>query len=682
MLDLHSNLLALSGIGPSTAIKLSTKSIETIADLLLFFPIRYKDFSQVSEIVSLQPGDDVSIRGTVQSCISVRTKRRNLTMQRALIKDNTGSITALFFNQPYICSTLTNGSDLFFSGTVDKFGSSLVFKVAEYAQAQDTDAIHTSTLVPYYSTIEKMSARYIRSLIQKTLKLVPDSLFSETLPSWIVKDNNLTSLLETIKTLHHPPSVQALAKGRYRLVYEELFQLLLTNVRISKKRNNSLSRSVSVANYRATFEKMLPFVLTKDQTRVLDEITTDMSKPNPMNRLIIGDVGCGKTVVAVCSAFAAAKSGYKTIFLVPTSVLAQQHFDTLTQLLSKQQIQVGLLTASDQKTSVHGSVTNGVQPSVEVLVATHAFFHTDISFKKVALVIVDEQHKFGTKQRELLLERTKDAVYIPHMISLSATPIPRTLALTLYGSIDCSYIHTMPKTKSSVVTKFVERANREKAYVWIYDRIRNNKEQVFVVCPLIEQNDNPSMSVENVFENLKKRFPDLSIDYLHGRLKHKERILKAFKEHKIDILVSTTVIEVGIDIPNATIMMIESAQQFGLAQLHQLRGRVGRAEKKGYCFLFADDNDLSSLDRIKLMEKSSDGFYLAQKDLELRGPGNLIGLQQKGYILHYAKGVLNIQLLEKIRADIEKVLANSPTFTYNSLIAPIETESEDIQYLN
>ncbi|MCR4329209.1 MAG: ATP-dependent DNA helicase RecG [Candidatus Roizmanbacteria bacterium] len=682
MLDLQSNLLELPGIGPSTAIKLATKNIETVSNLLMFFPIRYKDFSQVSTIQSLQPGDDVSIRGIVQSCISMRTKKRNLTMQRVLIQDNTKSITALFFNQPYICSTLLRGSDYYFSGTVDKFSGSLVFKVAEYAQAQDSDAIHTSTLVPYYSTIDKMSVRYIRTLIQKTLKLVPKTMFTETLPQLIVKKNRLPTLLETIKTLHHPNSKQTLALSRYRLVYEELFQLLLTNVRISKKRKNSLSRTISIEKYRDIFEKTLPFVLTKDQSYVIDELSADMMKTNPMNRLVIGDVGCGKTVVAACSAYAAAKQGFKTIFLVPTSVLAKQHFETLTKIFAAQNIEIGLMTSAEQKTSINSAVTEGVQQSAQILIATHAFFHTKLDYKNVALVIVDEQHKFGTKQRELLLERTKDSKYIPHMISLSATPIPRTLALTLYGSVDCSYIHTMPKIKASVVTKFVEQVNKEKAYVWIYDRIRNNKEQVFVVCPLIEQSDNPTMSVENVFESLKRRFPDLIVDYLHGRLKHKERILHAFKEHAIDILVSTTVIEVGIDIPNATIMMIESAQQFGLAQLHQLRGRVGRAEKKGYCFLFTDENDVSSMDRIKLMEKSSDGFYLAQKDLELRGPGNLIGLQQKGYILHYAKNVLNIQLLEDIRADVEKVLANNPTFTYNSLIAPIETESEDIQYLN
>ena len=682
MLDLHSNLLELAGIGPSTAIKLATKNINTIGDLLLFFPIRYKDFSQVSTIASLQPGDDVTIRGNVQSCLSMRTKKRNLTMQRVLIEDDTKSITALFFNQPYICSTFLKGLDFYFSGTVDRFTNSLVFKVAEYARAQETGSIHTSTLVPYYSAVDKMSVRFIRSLIQKTLKLIPKSFFTETLPEWIVHKNSLPTLLDTIHTLHHPNSIKSLAKSRYRLVYEELFQLLLTNVRISKKRRDSFSYSISIAKYRELFEKTLPFELTKDQSQVIDEITNDMSKPNPMSRLIIGDVGCGKTVVAACSAFAAAKYGFKTVFLVPTSVLAKQHFETLTQNFITQDIEIGLLTASEQKTSKNGTITDGVQESAQVLIATHAFFHTNLNFKNVALVIVDEQHKFGTKQRELLLERTKDLKHIPHMISLSATPIPRTLALTLYGSVDCSYIHTMPKTKASVVTKFVEQVNREKAYVWIYDKIKNNKEQVFVVCPLIEESDNPRMSVEKVFESLKIRFPDLIIDYLHGRLKHKERILHAFKEHAIDILVSTTVIEVGIDIPNATIMMIESAQRFGLAQLHQLRGRVGRAEKKGYCFLFTDDGDTSTLDRIKLMEKSSDGFYLAQKDLELRGPGNLIGLQQKGYILHYAKGVLNIQLLEDIRADVEKVLANNHSFTYNSLIAPIETESEDIQYLN
>ena len=322
MLQLNSNLLEIPGIGPSTAIKLNSKFIETIADLLFFFPIRYKDFSQISTIASLQAGEEVSIQGRVQSCISMRTRKRNLTMQKIVIADDTKTITALFFNQPYICATFLRGSDFYFSGTVDTFGTFLVFKVAEYASLQDTNSIHTATLVPYYRTIEKMSVRYIRTLVQKILQLLPITTFIETLPKWVVQKNKLLPLYDTIKTLHHPESKNILARSRHRLIYEELFQLLLTNVRISKKRQNFSSHSLSLVKYRDIFEKSLPFTLTKDQSNVIDTIEQDMSKQVPMNRLVIGDVGCGKTVVAACCIFATAKHGFKTIFLVPTSLLS------------------------------------------------------------------------------------------------------------------------------------------------------------------------------------------------------------------------------------------------------------------------------------------------------------------------------------------------------------------------
>jgi ATP-dependent DNA helicase RecG len=620
--------------------KFKLLEINTFEDLLTYIPTRYEDYTLISAIDKLQEGEKVTVKGRIKSVKNVFT-RNHLKIQKVVIDDGTGTVELTWFNQPFLVQMLKGAQMLSVAGEVKPFLNAFTIQPAEYEvlRSEDQELVHTGRLVPIYSEKKGLSSKTIREKMRYALQTIEHNAQDiEWLPPALLEFNHLMDEAEAYKQIHFPNSKEQARKAHERLAFDELFTIQLSNSLIRKEwEKERVGEKFAVEKFRPkieTFIKELPFELTTAQQRVIDEIFADLSKTTPMNRFIQGDVGSGKTVVAAVAAYVAHLNGFTTLYMAPTEILAQQHYATIAKLFEKKGIAVGLQTGSQKaiKNNKKGSATVQSTQLYDIIIGTHALLNESVKLDKTGLVIIDEQHRFGVKQRAML----KQKGFNPHLLTMTATPIPRTVALTLYGELDLSVIDEMPKGRLPIKTWVVPQVKRADAYEWIKKQMSSEKTQTFIICPLIEESEVETMksvkAAKLEYEELKQHvFKDWSVGLIHGKLKPIEKTeeMNKFKAKQIDVLVATSVVEVGIDVPNATIMIIEGAERYGLAQLHQLRGRVGRGDKQSYCILFSDSKESSG--RLQFFAKTNSGMKLAEFDLKIRGYGDIYGLRQHGY---------------------------------------------------
>ncbi len=673
-MNLSTKIEKVPGIGDFYQKKLKKLGIRNIRDLLFYFPHRYEDFSNLVKISNIKINQKCTIKGKVKSIENSRTWKKKMMITQALIEDKTGAIKAVWFNQPYLNKIIKKGDNLVLSGKVALRDNEIYITnpVYEKYKLKEEDLIHTGRLVPIYPETTGLSSRWLRSLIRSALikfkKRVP-----EPLPDKILKENKFLKIDNALWQIHFPDTEEKAKEAKRRFSFEELFliELFVLKERMKISRQNSISIPLKTDLIKR-FVDSLPFKLTDAQKKAAWQILKDTEKPRPMNRLLEGDVGSGKTVVAAIAALNTVKEKHQTAFMAPTEILAKQHFKEISDSLQDFNLNIGLLTGKQDQfrskklknqvieISRKKLLEKTLEGEIDILIGTHTLIQDKVKFSDLALVILDEQHRFGVEQRAKL---TKKKETIPHLLSMTATPIPRTLALTVYGDLDLSLIDELPKGRKKIKTKIVKPKEREKTYNFIKEEIEKER-QIFVICPRIEKtetNNNWSevKSVQEEYERLSKEvFPKKRVAMIHGKIasKEKEKIMEGFKNKKTDILVSTSVVEVGIDIPNATVMVIEGAERFGLAQLHQFRGRVGRGKHQSYCFLFTNSPSQKTSRRLKALIDSEDGFALAEKDLEIRGPGDFTGTRQWGIPDLMMNSLKNISLVEKTREEAKEIL--------------------------
>ncbi len=681
MLRLDTNLSLIKGINRRLLFRINKLEIKTVRDLLWHFPFRYEDFSQIVKIADLSVNQSATIQGKIHKVSARRTFRRHMIIIEAIITDETGGIKAIWFNQPYLMRTLSTGLVANFAGKIvasenDIYLANPVFE----SSGQETK--HTSGLIPVYPETRGLTSKGIRFLMKPILKYLDK--IEDFIPDEILKQNDLPNINNALNNIHFPQTLEQAQSARTRFAFNDLFLLQLSNLKIRMQLAKETALPVEIFKKDLSeCLKELPFTLTLSQQQSLQEILNDIQKPHPMNRLLQGDVGSGKTVIAAIAAILTAKNNYQSAFMAPTEVLAQQHYKTfikiLGKLIDKWQLGLALLTSGESycyfgegmeakipKSQLIKKINEG---RINIVIGTHALIQKGISFSRLAFSIVDEQHRFGVKQRDVLI---KDKKVIPHFLSMSATPIPRTLSLTIFSDLDLSIINELPSGRKSIVTKIVAPANRQKAYQFIREQIQKGK-QAFVICPRIEVTPegggsinwagNDAKTVKEEYEKLTAQvFPDLKLAMLHGRMKNteKSRIMQEFSQNKINILIATSVIEVGVDFPNATIMVIEGADRFGLAQLYQFRGRVGRGESQSFCFLFTDSVSSTTHQRLNSLLEAKNGFELAEKDLALRGPGEFLGQSQTGLPDLAMRSLNNIELIKMARIAALKIINIDP----------------------
>ena len=739
-MELSTPIEELPNVGSIYQKRLKKLGIKTVQDLLYHFPHRYEDFSNISPISKIKYGQDCCIQGKILEIQNTRTWRKRMILTQALVQDRTGAIKVIWFNQPYLIKTLKPGDIISLAGktNIGESGLYLSNPAHEKIQAsgskfpravcwssqqgrQVSGLTHTGRIVPVYPETEGLSSRWLRWILKPLLIKFKNEI-RDPVPEKIRRDFQLLPIKNAIFQIHFPNSLALAKKAQERFSFEELFFIELTvlrqRIKIGSLRAQSIPLNLKVLQ---RFTKSLPFKLTDTQKKSAWQILKDLEKPRPMNRLLEGDVGSGKTVVATLAVLNTTKQGFQAAFMAPTEVLTKQHFKTVWELLKNFNLNVGLLTGKEDRFFSKKLKNQFIEISrkkllektrngeIDILVGTHALIQDKVKFRNLALVIVDEQHRFGVEQRAKLTKQpttNNQQPIIPHLLSMTATPIPRTLALTIYGDLDLSLISELPKGRKKIITKVVPPKDRDKTYNFIRKQIKRGR-QAFIICPRIEgqtasdygneagiaasktsngktlnvtakQNGlrnrlTPNYkqilswaevkAVKEEYEKLSKQvFPDLKVAMMHGRLatKEKEKIMREFKNKKIDILVSTSVIEVGIDVPNATVMMIEGAERFGLAQLHQFRGRVGRSRYQSYCFLFTDSPAKKTRQRLKALIDCENGFELAEKDLKIRGPGDFTGTRQWGIPDLAMSALKDIFLVEKTRQSAKEILIEDP----------------------
>ena len=628
MIDLKQSVQFIKGVGPSRVKLLNILGIYTIEDLISYYPRTYEDRTKITKIAELQDGQSAMIEAVTTSGASTARLRRNMTITKVIVEDDTGRALISWFNQDYVKTRIHAKEKYRFFGRVSKKSGVTEFNSPVF----DAENEHKNTgkIVPVYPTTKGLNQTSIRQAIENALALVNEKL-EESLPEYIVKQYNLMSLEDATNQIHFPSNMEKFTLARKRLAFEELltFQLALLSLKTqydNEIRGIKYDENVKMSDVINT----LPFRLTKAQLRVLEEIDRDMESEKPMNRLLQGDVGSGKTIVAMISAYKAVKSGYQVAVMAPTTILATQHLENFNKILSSFGIKSELLISSltkKQKQIVLDKLKSG---EIDIIIGTHALLQENVEFKKLGLVVTDEQHRFGVKQRSIIAGKGNN----PDVLVMTATPIPRTLAIVVYGDLDISIIDELPPNRKKIDTLAV----RENMTARIVEFIKKNVDegrQAYIVCPFVEDNEDMEnvKSIEKLAKTYKDDiFKDYKVEILHGKMKPKEKdqVMQDFKDNKISILISTTVIEVGVDVPNANIMVIENAERFGLAQLHQLRGRVGRGEYKSYCILKYNGNSDLIRQRMETMTATDDGFKIAEKDLELRGSGEFFGTKQHG----------------------------------------------------
>lgn len=656
MITLSSKIEELYRVGAATAKILKKLELETAQDLLFYFPFRYDDFSLCLPIADLKINTNANIVGTVELIQNKRSFKRKMYLSEALISDETDTIKILWFNQPFLTRTLKVGDKISLAGRVSENQGQLVMVSPLYEKMYSADLIHTKGLVPNYHLTADLSQKQIRSLIKQVVALA--SKIPDWLPSEIKKRLSLLDLDEAISKIHFPKNSDDILNAQKRLVFTELF---LRQLKAQLIKNQLKTRSAPAIKFQkqATqdFVASLPFSLTDAQKKSAWEILQDLGKTSPMSRLLEGDVGSGKTLVAVMAIINVALNYKQAVLMVPTEILAEQHYNSLKKLLKNYNFRIELLTHSHKVDNINDA---------DIIIGTQALIQETVKFNNLALVIIDEQHRFGVKQRQKLLDFTSHNQETPHFLSMTATPIPRSLALAIYGDLDLSLIDQMPAKRKKIITKLVTEDKRTAAYDFIRKQIKLGH-QAFVVCPLIDESDKLGVkSVKKEHEKLDKEiFPELKVGLLHGKLKAKEKeaIMSDFLANKIQILVSTSVIEVGVDVPNATLMIIEGAERFGLATLHQFRGRVGRSDFQSYCLLFPSSEELTNektITRLDAMTKYSDGFSLAKIDLKLRGAGEIYGLDQSGFPELQIASLFDFENIKKAQAEASALINSDP----------------------
>ncbi|MBD3311630.1 MAG: ATP-dependent DNA helicase RecG [Candidatus Magasanikbacteria bacterium] len=663
-MQLNTKVRQLNRVGKTLEKRLSRLGIETVEDLLYYFPFRYEDYSKTVNIEDLKDGEQVTVKGKIELIANKRSPRKRKIITEAVVVDETDRIKVVWFGQPFITKNLRAGDTVYLSGKVNDsmFGMQMIGPA--YEKEGKTGTTHTARIVPIYSLTSGITQKQIRFLMSQVIKMAEK--LDDWLPDDILEQVDLVPLKDGIKGIHFPEDKIDLAQSEKRLKFDELFLLQLRAEILRQSIKKSQAPQIKFKELETKkFVDALPFTLTKAQKIATWEILQDLEKRTPMNRMLEGDVGAGKTVVSAIVMYNCILNDFQTAMMAPTEILAKQHFESLLNLFNDN-LKIGLFTRTqkiinDKKASKKEFISLLESGDVDIVVGTHALLVDKVNFKDLGLVIVDEQHRFGVEQRKKIKEQSGNKKTTPHFLSMTATPIPRSFALTLYGDLDLSIINEMPKGRKPVKTRLVDPHNREKAYEFIKDQVKQGR-QVFVVCPLIEEGQNVSTglsekkSVMAEYEKLSKQiFPDLEIAYLHGKMKadDKNKSMKKFSEGKIDILVSTSVIEVGVDVPNASVMMIEGAERFGLAQLHQFRGRVGRSSHQSYCFLFTDSDSEKAQKRLGYFESTNDGFKLAEYDLKLRGPGDVYGVAQSG-MMNFRLATMRDVALIKMSRDIAR----------------------------
>jgi ATP-dependent DNA helicase RecG len=624
-MNLVSPLEKVKGVGEKTAAQFRLANIRTVNDLINFLPRTYEDYSNVAKISDIKPGK-VTIKARCEK-ISTKPVRRGLRITTATLGDDSGKLMAVWFNQPYRETQLKSGDEFYFSGEFE-FNYNRYQLTSPSAEKVSELPIQTDRILPVYRSIKGLKSNLVRKILSNLRPLI--TMLPETLPSVVIENEKLISRSDALQAMHFPSKIEEVDKAKERLAFEELFQLLLAS-QLNKVANSKLKGYAIPFNQSVVkdFVSRLPFKLTDAQRRAAWDIIQDMEQEIPMNRLVQGDVGSGKTVVAGLVASQVANFGFQTAIMAPTEILALQHAETLDRLLTPLGVRVGILTGSVKgkaRKTLYEQILIG---EVDVVVGTHALIQESVAFKKLGFVVIDEQHRFGVEQRQQLLSKSH---LMPHLLSMTATPIPRSLALTVYGELDISVLNELPKGRKPIITKIWSPNSRQRLYETVDTQIGLGR-QVYVICNLIEDNpDNEVKSVKAEYDRLRNSlFKHRKIGLMHGKLKSDEKddVMTKFAAGDYDILVSTTVIEVGVDVPNANVMIIENADRFGLSQLHQLRGRVGRGTHQSYCYLI-NSTSQQPTNRLKEIEKSNDGFYLSEVDLKLRGPGEIYGRMQHG----------------------------------------------------
>ncbi len=657
MIDLNTDVKFIKGVGPNRVKLLNTLGIYTLNDLITYFPRTYEDRSKPKNICECINGEDALIEayavGRVQE---IRLKGK--TMYKLVIRDETGSATATWFNQSYLKSIFRTGEKYKFYGKINNSFGKISISSPVFEEANKSS--NTGKIIPIYPLTYKLTQNTIRKIIENGLEKVNREL-EETLPKYIIDEYNLLEINNAITKIHFPKDFEEFKRARKRLVFEELLSmqialLELKNNYMEEKNGIQFDKNVHISEC----INKLPFNLTKAQLRVLEEIDNDMESEKSMNRLLQGDVGSGKTVIAMIAAYKCVKSGYQAAIMAPTAILAAQHLESFTGLFNELGIRCELLTSAltkKKKTELLEKLVNG---EIDILIGTHALLEENVIFKNLGLVVTDEQHRFGVKQRTTIAEKGQN----PDVLVMSATPIPRTLALILYGDLDISIIDELPPNRKSIETYAVTKKMEERVNIFIKKQIDMGR-QAYVVCPLVEENEEMDLkSVKEIYEKYKSEvFSEYRVEYIHGKMKNKEKddIMERFKNGEIDLLISTTVIEVGVNVPNASIMIVEDAERFGLAQLHQLRGRVGRGEYQSYCILKYKGNGETIRERMKVMCDTNDGFVISEKDLELRGSGDFFGTEQHGLpAFKIANLFEDIEVLKQVQSVAIKIISKDP----------------------
>ena len=676
--SLDSPITAIKGVSSSLAARFGKLGVKTVRDLLYFFPHRHLDYSRRRLISQLSPGAEETIIANVWQAREIRLGGRPST--EAIVGDESGNVRVVWFNNPYLARKLTANMELIISGRVNLFKGRPVFGSPQWEPYEDKEFIHTGRLVPVYPLTAGLHPRQVRRLMKEVLERWADKL-KDFLPETLKERLGLSGLPEAIHQAHFPDDEATKEHAGRRLAFDELFflQLGLINRKRSFQEKKLAEPFVAKSRVLKGFIESLPFSLTHAQEKVLSEIVVDLSKPQLMSRLLQGEVGSGKTVVATAALLMAVANDYQGALMAPTEILAEQHFKTVSQLLSRlgegnleaggyiyhyrhilnRPIAVGLLlgdTAAPRKRQIQKAILDG---EIDIVIGTHALIQKSVTFHHLGLAVIDEQHRFGVLQRSSLRQKG----YSPHMLVMTATPIPRTLALTLYGELDISIIDELPPDRRQVKTKWLKPLQRDSAYAFLRREVAGGH-QAFIICPLVEESEViQARAATAEYEHLSREvFPDLRLGLLHGRMSasEKDTVMRRFYDGQLDILVSTPVVEVGIDVPNATVMLVESAGRFGLSQLHQFRGRVGRGKAQSYCMLLSENLSEIGRERLDIIEKTGDGFALAEEDLKLRGPGEFFGTRQSGLPDLRMARLSDVALLELARHEANRLLEEDP----------------------
>lgn len=649
MLNLDSNIQFIKGVGEKRAKLFNSLGIFCVDSLIHFYPRKYEDWSASKNLEAVKSGETVSIKATLITPVKEAMIRRGLTLFKCKFSDGKNVISVTIFNNKYLAKSLRIYEDYYLYGKIEKSLLNFSMNSPKIEKAENILAIQ-----PVYPAKEKLTSRSISKIMKTALDELGE--IEETLDDEIMQKYSLISLDKAIKNIHFPNSADDYLPARKRLIFEELLtlQLGLLKLKSNKKSETAL---VIKDDYSSEFEKLLPFNLTNAQKRTISECLQDMKSKYPCNRLVQGDVGSGKTAVAASLIYSVIKNGYQATMMAPTEILATQHYESLLKILAPAGINIRLLTGSTpakEKKEIKKALFDG---EIDLIIGTHALIQNDVAFKNLALVITDEQHRFGVKQRAQLAEKGEDV----HTIVMSATPIPRTLGLILYGDLDISILDELPPGRQEIRTDVVDSRYHKRLYKFIKDAIARG-EQCYIVCPAVEENETNIKSAEELADELANgEFKGYNLGILHGKMKpkDKEAIMKSFASGKVSLLVATTVVEVGVDVPNATIMVIENAERFGLSTLHQLRGRVGRGNKKSYCVLVSDAKGETARERLMTMKKYSDGFKIADTDLKLRGPGDFFGSRQHGLPeLKIADMVEDMDTLQNAQECAKSILRN------------------------